>query len=112
MEDLHDHASPIKHLRTGCSLEVACLAGGYLVVHDHELRLGRRIRIRLDLRGTWLILVGVLEALAGLGLVRDCHRADDARPACNRTEFLKPPLSQHRPAPIWLRFCDIVPTTS
>ena len=25
MEDLHDHASPIKHLRTGCTLKVACL---------------------------------------------------------------------------------------
>src|SRR5260221_4025401 len=98
MEDLHDHASPIEHLRTGCTLEVACLARRDLVIDDHELRLRRRVRIRLDLRGIRLLLVGVLKALTGLRLLRDCHRFDDPRAPGDRREFLKPPLAEHRPA--------------
>src|SRR6266545_1021841 len=98
MEYLHDHASPIEHLRTGCTLEVACLARRELVIDDHELRLWRRLRIRLNLRRIRLLRVGVLKALTGLRLLRICHRSDDARPAGDRREFLKPPLAEHRPA--------------
>jgi hypothetical protein len=98
MEDLHDYAGPIEHLRTRCTLEVACLARRDLVIDDHKLRLPRRLRIRLDLRGIRLLRVGVLKALAGLRLMRDCHRSDDARPAGDRREFLKPPLAEHRRA--------------
>src|ERR1700716_4178054 len=98
MEDLHDHASPIEHLRTGCTLEVACLARRDLVIDYHEFWLRRHLRIRLDLRGIRLLLVGVLKALAGLRLLRDCHRSDDAGPGGDRREFLKPPLAEHRPA--------------
>ena len=89
---------PIEHLRTGCALEVACLGRRDLVIDDHELWLRRRLRIRLDLRSIRLLLVGILKALAGLRLLRDCHRSDDARPAGDRREFLKPPLAEHRPA--------------
>ena len=88
-KDLHDHASLIKHLRTGCTLEVACLARRDRVIDDHELRLRRRLRIRLDLRGIRLLLGGILKAFAGLRLLRDCHRSDDARPAGDRRKFLK-----------------------
>ena len=98
MEDLHDHAGAIEHLRAGRALEVACLARRDLVIDDHELRLRPRFRIRLDLRGIRLLLVGVLKALAGLRLLRDRHRSDDARPAGDRREFLKPPLAEHRRA--------------
>src|ERR1019366_10791694 len=48
MENLHDHAGPIEHLGTGCTLEIACLARRDLMINDHELRLRRRLRIRLD----------------------------------------------------------------
>jgi hypothetical protein len=44
--------------------------------------------------------------------MRDCHRSDDARPAGDRREFLKPPLPSTVAPPIPSRFCDIVPTTS
>src|SRR5450631_1268667 len=98
MEDLHDHASPIEHLRTGCTFEVACLARRDLVIDDHELRLRRRLRIRLSRRAIRLLLVGVLKTLAGLGLLQDCHRSDDACPAGDRREFSKPPLAEYRPA--------------
>src|SRR5208283_5445331 len=84
MEDLHDHASPIKHLRTGSTLEVACLARRDLVIDDHELRLWRRLRIRLDLRGTRLLLGGALKTFAALRLLRDCHRVADGRSAGDR----------------------------
>src|SRR5260370_31673022 len=80
MEDLHDHSGPIKHLRTGSALEVACLARRDLLIDDHELRLRRRVRIRLELRSILLFLVGALKALAGLRLPLDCHRADDEGP--------------------------------
>ena len=98
MEDLHDHAGPIEHLRASRTLEVACLARRDVVINDHELRLRRRLRIRLDLRGVRLLLVGVFKALAGLRHPGYCHRSDDARPAGNRREFLKPPLTEYRPA--------------
>src|SRR5260221_13858648 len=61
MEDLHDHTRPIEHLRTGSALEVACLARRDLLIDDHELRLRRRVRIRLELRRILLFLVGALE---------------------------------------------------
>src|SRR6202011_2027310 len=63
-----------------------------------EVRFRRRIRIRLDLRGIRLLLAGILEALAGLRLLRDCGRPDDAGSAGDRREFRKPPLAQHRRA--------------
>jgi len=68
------------------------------MIDDHELRLRRRLRIRLDLRRARLPLVGVFKALAGFRLPGYRHRSDDARPAGNRREFLKPPLAEHRPA--------------
>ena len=98
MEDLDDDAGAIEHLRAGRTLEVARLARRDLVIDDHELRLRRRLRIRLDLRGIRLLLVGVLKAFAGLRLLRDRHRSDDAGPAGDRREFLEPPLAEHRPA--------------
>jgi hypothetical protein len=98
MEDLHDHAGPIEHLRSGCALEVACLARRDLVIDDHELRLWGRVWIRLDLRGFRLLFVGILKALARLRLLRDCHRSADARPAGDRPELCEPPLAEHCPA--------------
>jgi hypothetical protein len=98
MEDLHYHARPIEHLSTGCTLQVTCLARRDLVIDDHELRLRRRLQIRLGRRGIGPLLVGVLKALAGLRFLQDCHRSDDARPAGDRREFGKPPLAEHRPA--------------
>jgi DNA-binding transcriptional LysR family regulator len=65
---------------------------------DHELRPRWRLRISFDLRGVRLLHVGVLKALAGLRLLQDCHRSDDARPAGDRRKFRKPPLAEHRPA--------------
>src|ERR1700737_2849925 len=98
MENLHDHAGPIKYLRAGCTLKVACLVWRDIMIDDHELRLRRRLRIRLALRAIRLLLVGVFKALAGLRLPEGCHRSDGARPARNHREFLKPPLAEHRPA--------------
>ena len=72
--------------------------GENLVIHDHEPWLRRRLRIRLDLRSIQFLLVGILKALAGLRLLQDCLRSDNARPAGDRRELLKPPLSEHRPA--------------
>jgi len=66
MEDLHDHAGPIEHLRAGCTLEVAYLARRDFVIDDHKFRLRRRFRIRLDLRAPLLLLAGGLKSLAGL----------------------------------------------
>jgi hypothetical protein len=98
MKDLHDNAGPIEHLRPGCTLKVACLARRDLVIDDHELRLRPRFRISLELRGIRLLLVGALKALAGLRLLRNCLRSDDARSAGDRREFLEPPLAEHRRA--------------
>jgi hypothetical protein len=98
MEDLHDDASAIEHLRTGCALEIACLARRDLVIDDHELGLLRCLRIVLDLRRFRFLLGTVLEVLAGLGLPRDRHRSDDARSASERREFLEAALAEHRSA--------------
>src|ERR1035437_9866839 len=68
------------------------------MIDDHELRLRRRLRMRLYLPGIRLLLVAVFKALAGLRLPGYRHRSDDACPAGNRREFLKPPLAEHRPA--------------
>jgi hypothetical protein len=77
----HSDIFAVEHLRPGCTLKVACLARRDLVIDDHELRLRPRFRIRLDRRGIRLLLVGVLKALAGLRLLRNCLRFDDARSA-------------------------------
>src|SRR5260221_11667239 len=98
MEDLHDHAGPIEHKRTGRTLEVAGLARRDLVIYDHEFRLRRRVRVRLDARGIRRLLAGVLKALAGLRSLLGCHRCDDARPARDRRELPELPLPEHRPA--------------
>src|ERR1017187_10376013 len=66
------------------------------MIDDHELRLRRRLWIRLDLPGIRFLLVGVFKALAGLRLPLYRHRSDDTRSAGNRREFLKPPLAEHR----------------
>ncbi len=42
--------------------------------------------------------VGVLEALAGLRLLRGRHRSDDAGSAGDRRQLLEPSLAEHRPA--------------
>src|SRR5258708_31802560 len=68
------------------------------MIDDHEFRLRRRLRIRFELPGIRLLLVGVVKPFAGLRLPGYRHRPDDTRPAGNRREFLKPPLAEHRPA--------------
>jgi len=99
MEDLHDHAGAIKHLRTGCTLEVACLARRDLVIDDHELRLRRHLRIWLDLRASGFFSrrpqsVRGPSTSAGLPSIRRRPSAGDRR------EFLKPPLPSTVPPPI------------
>src|SRR5260221_8883608 len=98
MEDLHDHAGPIEHKRTGRTLEVAGLTRRDLVIDDHVLGLGRRIRVGLDPGGIGLLLVGVVEALARLRSLLGRHRCDDARPACHRRELRELSLPHYRPA--------------
>jgi len=80
------------------------------VIDDHELWLRRRLRIRLDLRSIRLLLVGVLKALAGLRLLRDCLRSDEPVPPVIVASCR--PLPSTVPPSIRSRFCDIAPTTS
>src|ERR1019366_10220792 len=68
------------------------------MIDDHELRPRPGLRIRLYLPGVRLLPVGVFKTLAGFRLAGYRHRSDDAGPAGNRREFLKPPFAQHRPA--------------
>src|ERR1017187_3822850 len=65
------------------------------MIDDHEIRLRPRRRIRLHLPGIGFLLAGAFKALAGLRLPLYRHRSDDAGPAGNRREFLKPPLAEH-----------------
>ena len=96
MEDLHDHAGSIEHLRAGCALDVAGLARRDIMIEDDEFRLRRRVRIVSRSRGIRLVLATALKAFAGLRLPRRRHRSDDARPAGKCREVLKPPFAKHR----------------
>jgi hypothetical protein len=96
VEDLHDHPGPIKNLRTGCALKVACLAWRNLMIDNHEFRI-HRLRIVLYLTGVEL-LVEIVKAVAGLRFPRYRHRSHDTRPAGHCGEILKPTFAEHRPA--------------
>ena len=97
MKDLHDYAGPVEHLGTGCALEIARLGRRELVIDDHELRLWRRLRIRLDRERLRLSVAGVHEALTGLRVLRDGHRSDDSSPAGHRRKLREAPLAEQGP---------------
>src|SRR5258708_40286558 len=68
------------------------------MIDDHDLGLGLRFRIRVNLPGVGFLAAAILKTFAGLRLPLYRLRSDAARPAGDRGELLEAPLAEHRRA--------------